>query len=47
MRGDIGFGLDVHVLGAVESGRGAGADAVGAEDLDGAFLEVRVGAESA
>ena len=37
--GDVGFGLDVHVLRAVEAGRTAGADAVGPQGLDGFFLE--------
>ena len=40
--GNVGFGFDVHVLGAVEAGGGAGTDAVGAEDLDGAFLKVGI-----
>ncbi len=36
----------MHILGAVESRWRAGANTVGAEDLNGAFLEVRVRAES-
>lgn len=39
MGGYIGFGLDVHILGAVETGGGARAYAVGAEYLDGFFFE--------
>ena len=39
---DVGLGLDVHVLGAIETGGAAGADAVSTQDLDGAFLEVGV-----
>ena len=45
MRGNIRFGLDVHVLGAVEARRRAWAHAVRSEDLDGTFLEMRVGTE--
>lgn len=45
MGGDVSFGLDMHVLGAVEPWRGARAYAVGAEDLNGAFLEVGIGTE--
>ena len=43
--GNVGFGLDVHVLGAVKPRWGARANAIGAEDLDSALLEVRIGAE--
>ena len=39
---DIGFRLDVHVLGAVEAGRAAGTDAVGAQSADGLVFEVVV-----
>ena len=45
IRGDVGFGLHVHVLGAVELGRAAGTDAVGAEGLDGLLLDLLVGVE--
>lgn len=37
--GHVGLGLHVHVLGAVEAGGAAGADAVGAEGGDGAVLD--------
>ena len=37
--GDVGFGFDVHVLRAVEAGGAAGADAVGAQGLDGLFFD--------
>ena len=46
MGGDVGFGLDVHILGAVEPRWRAGANTISAEDLDGAFLEVRICAQS-
>jgi len=34
----------VHILGTIEAGRAAGADAIGAQGLDGLVLE-RVGCE--
>lgn len=40
--GDVGFGFHVHVLRAVEAGRGAGPDAVGFEGCDGLFFQVRL-----
>ena len=42
---DVGFGLHVDILGAVELGRTAGANSVGAQRLDGLFLDGLVGIE--
>jgi hypothetical protein len=39
VRRDVCLGLHVHVLRAVEAGRAAGADAIGAQRLDGLLLE--------
>ena len=43
--GDIGLGLDVHVLCPVESWRRARTYAIGSKDLNGTLLKVRIGAE--
>ena len=41
----VGFAAHVHILRAVEARRAAGADAVGAQGLDGFFFEAFVGDE--
>lgn len=43
MRGDVGLGLYMDVLGAVETWWRAGAHAVGAQDLDRFLFEGFVG----
>ena len=45
MGSDVGFCLDMHVLGSVEAWGPAGAHAVGAEGLDGFLFEGFVGNE--
>lgn len=42
---NVGLGADVDILGAIELGRTAGADAVGAQGLDGLLLDLFVGVE--
>ena len=43
MRGNVRFGLDVHVLCAIEAGRRTGTDAVGAQDLNCLLFQGFVG----
>lgn len=43
--GNVGFGLHVDVLGPVELGRAARTDTVGAQDLNGLFLDLLIAIE--
>lgn len=43
--GDVGFRLHMDILGAVKLRRATGTDTVGAQDLDGLFLDLLVAVE--